>query len=101
MASCGVEDTCASIWDIRKNKIVKKLEINKGSNNGYINKLQFDITGNYITMCGDSGYLADVKLGEVSNVVKSRIPITGLSLVGSKLIAGSADGYVSIYGLGV
>jgi pre-mRNA-processing factor 19 len=58
MASSDSEQKEIKLWDIRKNKIVKSYSL---KNEEYVDKVEFDYSGNYLALSGSSLVLLDAK----------------------------------------
>ena len=58
LASCGEEEKTVKVWDIRKKQEVKTLEL---SEDNYVSKVEFDKSGNYLTLAGHKIGICDIR----------------------------------------
>ena len=58
MASCSEMDSIVKIWDIRKNKVIKMIELPEGR---FVNKISYDYSSNYLTIAGNHTGICNIK----------------------------------------
>ncbi len=97
LASCSEEDNVVRIWDIRKNSVYKYVNLPE---NGYVNKVQFDPTGQLLSMCGHVVAVYNSKTSEIENYESHKNICTSINFekTGTKyMVSTSLDGDVKIF----
>ena len=67
LAACGEEDNQVRVWDIRKDTVVKKIQLPEES---YVSKVHFDKSGSYLSLSGHGIYVYNVKSEQIHDQSK-------------------------------
>jgi pre-mRNA-processing factor 19 len=97
LASCSEEDDVVRIWDIRKNSVVKYVNLPENST---ANKVQFDPSGNLLGIAGHVVSIYNIKNSELVNYDTHKNISTSINFEKTKnvyFVSTSLDGDIKLF----